>query len=142
MNAEMPLATLRLTCPSLDPDKASRILLRDEGGAVRPLARHLEIKSRDGVWLASTDKLGSRRAQDHLRSLVDLLLPSLSEIEAAFPGVAIDFSLLAFDPAFSLGDLPQQLLSTVTEIGRLEVEMPTTGKGAAFTAGSFEEYAV
>lgn len=142
MSMGRPLATLRLTCGSLEPDRISQILLYDEEGVARPGIHSLKIKNRNEVWLASTDELGSPRANDHLRLLVNLLASKLNEIRIVFPDVAIDFSLLVFDPTFTLETLSQALLSEATKIGSLEVEMPKQGKGVSFTAHSFEEYAV
>ncbi len=142
MNTGKPLATLRLAGASLKPDRISQILLYDEGSVARPGVHSLKIKDRNEVWLASTDELGSPRANDHLRLLVNLLASRLAEIKAAVPNVTVDFSLMVFDPAFVLEDLSQTLLSDVTEIGSLEVEMPKQGKGALFTANSYEDYAV
>lgn len=142
MSTGRPLATLRLACGSLDPDRASQILFRDRDGTPYPGAHGFEIKSRNGVWLASTDEFDSPRANDHLRAVIDLLAPKISEIRAAFPGVAIDFSLLVFDPTFTLEHLSHRLLSSVTALGSLEVEMPQQGKGATFTADTYETYAV
>lgn len=142
MSKGRPLATLRLTCGSLEPDRISQILLYDERGAARPGIHNLKIKTRNEVWLASTDELGSPRANDHLRLLIDLLASKLTGIRAAFPDVEIDFSLLVFDPAFTLEELSQALLSDATKIGSLEVEMPKQSKGVSFTAHSYEDYAV
>ena len=142
MSVGRPVATLRLTCSSLEPDRISQILLYDEEGAARPGIHSLKIKNRNEVWLASTDELASPRANDHLRLLVSLFASRLSEIRFAFPDVEIDFSLLVFDPEFTLESLSLTLLTEATKIGSLEVEMPKQGKGASFTAHSFEEYAV
>lgn len=142
MSTGRPLATLRLAGASLEPDRISQILLYDAGGVARPGAHNLKIKNRNAVWLASTDELGSPRANDHLRLLINLLASKLAELKAAFPDVTVDFSLLVFDPRFVLEDLSQALLSDATGIGSLEVEMPKQGKGALFTAHSYEDYAV
>ena len=142
MSVGRPLATLRLICGSLEPDRISQILLCDKEGVARPSIHNLKFKSRNQVWLASTDELVSPRASDHLNLLIELLSPKLSEVKAAFPDVAVDFSLLVFDPTFILEHLSHRLLSDVTALGNLEVEMPGQGKGASFTAHSFEEYAV
>ena len=130
MSVGRPVATLRLTCGSLEPDRISHILFHDEDGVTRPRIH------------ASTDELGSPRADDHLRLLINLLIPRLSEIRAAFSDVEIDFSLLVFDPEFTLENLSLALLSDVTKIGSFEIEMPKQGKGASFTAHSYEEYAI
>ena len=133
---------MRLTCGSLEPNRINQILLCDKEGVARPGIHNLKFKSRNQVWLASTDELGSPRATDHLSMLINLLAPKLSEVKADFPDIAIDFSLLVFDPTFTLEHLSHRLLSDVTALGNLEVEMPKQGKGASFTAHSFEEYAV
>lgn len=142
MSTGRPLATLRLTCGSLEPDRIGQILLYDRDGVARPGIHNLEFKNRSQVWLASTDELGSPRADDHLRAVIDLLAPKFSEVKGAFPDIAVDFSLLVFDPTFTLEHLSHRLLSAVTALGELEVEMPKQGKGASFTAHSFKEYAV
>jgi len=142
MSMETPLATLRLTSDLLDPSGVRRILLDNREDLAPSTIYGFEIKSRNGVWLASTDNMISPRPKDHLSSLINLLASKLSELRTAFPDLVIDFSLIVFDPTFRLGELPQSLLATVTEIGRFEVEMPQQGKGIVFTAQSSEQYVV
>jgi len=71
-----------------------------------------------------------------------LFASELFELKIALPDTVIDFSLLVFDPSFVLGDLSRNLLSSITEIGNLDIELSATGKGVTFSANDFEEYAV
>ncbi len=142
MSSEAPLATLRLTSVGLDARDVAHALLHDDEGLVRSAFQSITIKSRPGVWLASTDNVLSPRPADHLRVLLELFAAGLNELKIALPDTVIDFSLLVFDPKFVPTDLPQSLLSSITEIGILDIEMSAVGRGVTFSANDFKAYAV
>lgn len=147
MDADTPLATLRFASAKLDLDIVNQILFRHDPkpyghSFIRFDNADLEIVAERGVWLASTERLASYKAQDHLIILLDLLVSNVMELLNTIPDVDITFSLLTFDPEFEVSSLPRALIGIITKFGQLVIELPAQGKEIVVTRHSEEVFAV
>jgi hypothetical protein len=86
------------------------------------------VAARVGTWFLSTrGRLDSRKPQDHLLWILDLVEDAMDALRKLVPGLAIDLSLLVHDRRFRVHDLPPELVRRVLDLGSLEIEVPEAG---------------